>query len=279
MALKTWISQASQDASVAGNWNGGVPVGGDDILIPAGTASITSGTDPAVTLVNGEVQDGYTGSLGTPADAFDYAFSGVFSIYGSPQSKYWLTAGTANVAGLYINPATSQAEITLLAGLFVNTVIKAGTVRTSATHTLLENAARNNLQQNSSLELLGGTTTLLRNIAGNLLAQTTGAVITTLDVLNHFALITAASLGAINLYGGKIDYRTVVGTPIINIYAGFLAAAQDSQAKTINKIILHTEAAKALVGPTVTVTNGIVDPLGVVRSIYSGSSGDSFSGL
>ena len=69
MAQNVWLSTADGNYGTAANWSlGHAPQAGEDVVIPSGSPSITSGFNQAgVAIAAFTVEQGYDGAIGDPA--------------------------------------------------------------------------------------------------------------------------------------------------------------------------------------------------------------------
>lgn len=104
MPSKYWTGGANDgNWSTAGNWNGGVPVTGDDVFIEEGSQAITLGlSQGSVNLASLRIS--FSGSVGTSSTPLTIGCnSGTVSISGNG-SFYKITAGTGGISKIIFNP-------------------------------------------------------------------------------------------------------------------------------------------------------------------------------
>lgn len=229
MANKRWDGNAASNVgnyAHAANWTpSGAPVAADVVVIPSGSASITTGLDQsAVAIGSFAVERGYTGTIGSATanlqlDTVAFTFSGTGLAYVdlgsqtvSPQIYSTANATTGN-RGLYL---IGSGLVTLnVMGGKVGLAFRHGTTATATTVRVVGSA--------SSLECGTGTTltdaivssggltvrcafTTATVYSGTFTTEGTGAV-TTINV--YAGTLTPNSTGTvttINQYGGAVDY-------------------------------------------------------------------------
>ncbi|MCH8923988.1 MAG: hypothetical protein IIA67_12670, partial [Planctomycetes bacterium] len=89
MATNAWLSTADGNYGTAANWSAGsIPAINEEVIIPAGTPSITAGLAQSGVAIGGfYVEEGYEGTIGDPANYLsidrnnlDFAGPGLASI-------------------------------------------------------------------------------------------------------------------------------------------------------------------------------------------------------
>jgi len=229
MANKRWDGNTASyvgDYSHAANWSpSGVPGAADVVVIPSGSASITTGLDQsAVAIGSFTVERGYTGTIGSATanlqlDTVAFTFNGTGVAYidlgsqtVSPQIYNTATATTGN-RGLYLI-GTGIATLSVMGGKVGlafrhNTVSTATTVRVEGSTAYLEVGTgatlTNAIVSDGSLTVRCAFTTATV-YSGSFITEGTGAG-TTINV--YAGTVTPNSTGTvttINQYGGAVDY-------------------------------------------------------------------------
>lgn len=238
MANKRWDGNTTSyigDYSHAANWSpSGVPSAGDNVVIPAGSASITAGLDQSgVAIASFTVSSGHTGTIGSATanlqlDTTAFTFNGTGVAYidlGSqtvaPQIYSTATATTGN-RGLYLI-GSGITTIAVMGGK-VGLASRFGTTATATT-------ARVN-GSTASLEIGSGVTL-------------TNALVSSGEIICRCAFTTAT------VYGGTfLTYGNGAGTTI-NLYGGTLTPNSTGTVTTLNQYggtadWTGTEAARTL---------------------------------
>lgn len=204
-----------------------IPVASDDVRIPAGTASISSGLNQSgVAIADFVVEEGYEGDIGTSTeylridpDRFEFsATSGTAYIDVGSASNLdcqIYSTGTPDTGerGLYL--LGSSIDVLNVVRGYVGVAVRHGETSTVATARVIDNdaslwigegCALTTYQQQSGNGRLrtGGTVTTVLIYDGDLITEETVAITT----LNHKGgFVTANATGTVttwNLYGGTI---------------------------------------------------------------------------
>ena len=238
MANKRWDGNTVSyvgDYSHAANWSpSGVPGAADVVVIPSGSASITTGLDQsAVAITSFTVERGYSGTIGSATanlqlDTTGFTFSGTGLAYVdlgsqtvSPQIYNTATATTGN-RGLYLI-GTGIATLSVMGGK-VGLAFRHGTSATATTVRVVGSTAY--------LEV--GTGTTLTNAivdSGELVVR---CAFTTATV--YSGTFTTEGTGAgttINLYAGTVTPNSTGTITTINQYGGEVDYMASAAARTL----------------------------------------------
>lgn len=238
MATKTWKGDDATTPnswSVAGNWDGGVPVNSDDVIIPAGSAAITAGLNQsAVTLNSLIVENGFDQNIGSTTGDLQIGTSRFeFSALGGTQ---YIDLGSSNIDALIKNAAQPGDGFfgLYLIGSSLNTVSVdngrvaiAGLGGQTATVDDARVIGTGTLKLGSGVTLtdtyLTGEGTILQYCAG-----------TNVDV--HAGLFRSYGVGAIttvNAYGGELILNSSGTITTLNQYGGEVDLTKSAIARTV----------------------------------------------
>lgn len=273
-----WLGTVSGDASVAGNWQGGVvPVGGDEVFVeanPSGTdVSISSGLTAfsALTLLSLNISQTFTANVGTTAAYLvanattvniGYNYGTATTVSGSPLIRINLGSvqSTVNVFGSSSSSSLVNAgPITLLGTHASNALnISSGTVTVAIDPTEVSTFATIN---NAGTLFLGSglTLTAINNSDGAILIRD---AVTTLT--QSGGTVTTAGTGTIttaNVYGGTFIATSTGTITTLNVQSATADFSQDPRAKTVTTANIYSGASLNVnngVKSSITFTNPIV---------------------
>lgn len=226
MGLNIWLGNDSGnegDYSVTANWSlGAIPTTGDDVIVPAGSPSISAGLNQsAVAISDFIVEPGYTNLIGTK-NAFLQIDPDVFDFAGSGQS--FIDIGSAAI------PVLIRQTKTLAAGQF-------------------------------GLHLDGSAITVLRQITGQTRCHGQGGfVATTIEIVNGEILVPAGStLTNLKALGGTS--RIEVAATLVEANNGAIVYTEGSGAVTTiqaDNAALVYSSASGTVGTARVDGNGVI---------------------
>ncbi len=239
MATKIWKTTADGNLGTTGNWTGGTPVSGDDVIFPAGTPSVTAGlTSLNTATLSGSLasvifEEGYAGTVGTATTNMQFTctrldFNGSGVTYLDLQASscsptiYNTVSATTGLRGLYII-GSALTTLNVISG-YVGMASRAGETSTVATVRAATSGA--NIWIGSGTTL---TTLLVENGADIRLR----CAATTVKVYD--GTVYTEGVGAIttlSVYGGLV-YPNATGTiTTVNAFGGGIDALKNSASRT-----------------------------------------------
>ncbi len=218
-----------------------IPKAGDDVRIPAGTASITTGFDQsAVAIGDFIVEDGYTGDIGTSTgylnidpDRFEFAASGgtAYINVGSASNLDCQILNTGSPAagerGLYL--LGSAIDVLNVVNGAVGVAVRAGEVSTVATARLISSKASLWIGEGCAL-------TTYQQHAGTGNIRCGASVTTVLIYAGKLATEETAPIGTLNHKGGTVIASSTGTVTTYNLYGGILDLQQSGAARTISTL-------------------------------------------
>ena len=219
MATKTWLDVDGDWSNVA-NWGGSLPVDDDDVVIAAGSKSITAGLNQSgINLHSLSITSGYTGNIGAPGASLQINVDGTtptsFMVSMGGQFIYWsgttevdLTIGSTGSGGFYMTGG-SFASKKIVGGasgfISVSSGVTMGDIYSAGAGFDVSSAFTNAL-------LMGGNHTMRAAITNLTLGANVGCTLkaTTLSVSNVYAhrgsrltTLCAGTIGSLNAYPGS----------------------------------------------------------------------------
>jgi hypothetical protein len=243
MANVYWIATTAGSWATAANWSGGaVPVNGDNVRLPAGTASINAGLDQsAVTLANFIIDEGYAGAIGTPLDSGTLAYLQIgctrFEFAGTGESL--INLGSSNIPVQIFDtaiPETGEFGLLLKGSNLTVADIEGGYVGFATIHGETATIATLRVKGAAARVWAGSgcTLTTVENYAGELELR---AACTT---LSHFKGRTRTSeVGAIttlNVWGGTMLPESTGTITTANLYGGTTNFTGSGEARTVTTL-------------------------------------------
>lgn len=240
MANVYWKATTAGSWATAANWSGGsVPVNGDNVRIPAGTASINAGLDQsAVTLANFLVDPGYTGAIGTSLASGTLAYLQIactrFEFAGTGAS--YINLGASNIPIQIFEtqiPESGQSGLYLLGTNFTVVDIEGGYVGLARIHGSVSTVATVRVKGAAANVVLGSgcTLTTVENYAGDLELR---AACTT---LSHFKGTTrtmeVGAITTVNVWGGRLLPESTGTITTANLYGGTTDFTGSGEARTV----------------------------------------------
>lgn len=264
MATHTWTGAVSGNYGTAGNWAGGTPVGGGDVIIDATSVNIDDGLDQsAVDLASFYVGPNYTGQIGNSDTAPLIIEATLVTVDGGGANGY-LGVQDSDVVKIFAVGPTGTGNLTITATTCPLLVVNQGIVKLfSGTVTLATLSAFNGVQGNAALNVLNGTITTLKSGPGtaSILEASASGVITTADV-NGGVLDIVASAGTLtnlNAYGGTTKWGAEDNNmTVANLFAGSSFIVKSSPvARTIVTLNSHVGSTRTINDPAeaLTITN------------------------
>lgn len=277
MANNTWTNAGAptNDYSVAGSWSlGTVPVATNSVFVVDGSGAITAGlAQGAVTLVDFTVGPLYTGSqIGASVAApLVISASGRVSLKPGTYTNIYLQAGAGNINVVYIEMASAQQKVYLVAGTFGTVHVRRGNVIVvGATYTKLIIDPVNADPTNVLVELQGGTIAEAECNNAGYFTSGTGPTITLHTAFDSNSTLDQGTATTIRLWGqSTFRHRAATNITLIDTKPGssFLAD-EDQRPKTVTNATKYPGASMAF-SPNVILTNPVKDPLGAVVLSYS----------
>jgi hypothetical protein len=267
MSQRTWTGATSGDWAVTGNWQeGSVPINGDDVVIPAGSVSITASLNQsAVTLNSLTILSAYTGLIGLATTylqigAATCTIGGASgsSQAGSGSQRLMLNFGAAQMTTTILGTCNVSADaglepIRILGSHASNKLYMVGTGRVGVATTLTSETAtltEFNVSGGGSLLNLGaGCTLTTGNIsAGTATARSAMTTLTmaggTLTTTGSGAIATATLRGAAPTF-----YSNSTGTiTTFNLYTGVADFSGNPAARTLTTLNQWGGSVKAFGG-------------------------------
>lgn len=238
MATKTWKGDDATTPnswSVAGNWDGGVPVNSDDVIIPAGSLAITAGLNQsAVTLDSLIVENGFDQNIGSATADLQIGTSGFeFSALGGTQ---YIDLGSSNIDALIKNAPEPESGFfgLYLIGSSLNTVsVDSGKVAVAGLGGQTATVDDARVIGNGILKIGSGVTLGDSYITGEgtILQYCAG---TNVDVLaGLFRSYGEGAIATINAYGGELIPNSSGTVTDINHYGGAVDLTKSGIARTV----------------------------------------------
>lgn len=270
MADKFWTATGSATSlATAGNWNGStVPVLGDNVRFPAGTAGVNAGLTALSTATLGGAlgylifEDGYEGVVGVrtvanAAPTYMDVTPSRFEWNGTGQSFINLQA--ANIAALVNKTA---APVTGEAGLYLKgtgpitvLAVNGGTVGVAIYMGETSTVTTARVNEGGTLWLGAGVTgTTVQIHGGN--DNRIRCALTTLTI--YGGEVTTEEIGAIttvNLYGGKLTPGSTGTITTLNAFEGTVDFLEHDSARTVTTLNTYYATIRDNV-EAVTLTNG-----------------------
>ena len=220
-----------------------IPKAGDDVRIPASTASITEGLDQsAVAIGDFIVEEGYEGNIGSDSlgylkidpDRFEFNATGGASYIdvGAAANLDCQIYGTGapivtGARGLYL--LGSSIDVLNVVGGSVGVAVRHGEVSMVATARLIDSSASLWVGEGCSL-----TTWQQHNGSGRL--RTGGTVATVLIYDGDLLTEEAVAITALTQKGGEVVANSTGTVATYNIYGGMLDLQKSGAARTITAL-------------------------------------------
>jgi hypothetical protein len=271
MAARTWSGSVSGDWSVTGNWvEGSVPVNGDEVYIPAGSAAITAGLNQsAVTLDWLEIERGYSANIGSKAA---YLRVGTAVLIASPTGgSQFIDIGSSAISPEIRSTGTSSdgTRAFNLKGSAIATLSVLGGgvgvgVDPSVTSTI------------TTVRNLGGNVWIGQGVTLTTLYQTTGdavldCAVTTVTMFGGtIEKRYAGTLATANLYNGTLYYSGSGGLTTLNAYGGVLDCRRSGIARTIGTLNAYGQKPfNAYIDPAYLTVTTFARPSGVYQATFT----------
>lgn len=240
MATKIWLSTSNGNLGTTGNWTGGTPVSGDDVIFPAGTPAVTAGlTSLNTATLSGALgkvvfEEGYTGAVGTTSanmqftcTRFDFKGSGVAYIdlqasAIAPQI-FGTSSATTGLRGLYLI-GSALTTLSISGTSFVGVASRAGETSTVATVRVIGPAADVWLGSGVSL------TTLLVENCSSVLCRCAATTITV--YAGTVKILEVGAVTTLNVYGGTVNPESTGTIATVNALGGTIDAMGSGAART-----------------------------------------------
>lgn len=264
MADKTWVGTTG-DANLSTNWSpSGVPAAADNLRFPAGAGSISSNLTALNTAtLSGALgvvvfEEGYTGSVGTSAQSFQFTCSR-FEFAGSGIAYIDLQASAieARVNGTAA-ANEGQRGLYLIGSALTGLVVNAGSVGLAARFGTTSTCATvRGVGANSSVWVGAGTTgTTFQSYAGE---HRVRCALTTLTI--YGGQVTTEEVGAIttvNCNGGTLVGNSVGTITTLNARGGKADFAQSGAARTVTTLNIYRNSSIRINDEALTITTPVV---------------------
>ena len=244
MADKIWIATTAGSLSTGGNWSGGtVPVAGDNVRFPAGTASVTGGLTALSTATLGGslgyliFEEGYTGTVGTDAASPTYMDTTPSRFEFAGEGVSFINLQAANIAATVnktANPDTGKRGLYLKGtGPITTLAINQGHVGVAIVHGEASTVTTTRVSSNSSVWLGAGVTgTTFQSYGGG--QHKIRCALTTLTIYNGEVLTEeVGAITTVNLYAGKLIPGSTGTITTLNGLAGEVDFLQHKSARTV----------------------------------------------
>lgn len=226
MATRTWKgtdATTPNSWSVAGNWvENSVPVTGDEVYIPSGSAAITAGlSQSSVTLNALTIQSGFSANIGST--------DGALQIGVAAGTNFFVTASGGTQ---YIDVGSSTCDIEVYSTGSPSSGNSSFNIIGSAIDVLSVNGGSVGVGRVpgetatvTTLRILGGSVVLgdgvtLTTVDISSGAFTTNSPVTTLNVFGGSATAKQGALTTVNLYDGAFFGLSVGTITTLNVYGG-----------------------------------------------------------
>lgn len=220
MATKTWLD-VDGDWSNAANWGGAIPVDDDDVVINAGSKSITAGLNQSGVQLNSlSITSGYTGNIGTNGTSLQIDVNGgaptLFRVAMGGQYIYWsgttavdLTVGSTGSGGFYMTGGSFSGK-KIIGGatglVYVATGVTMGDIYSAGTGFDVASAFTNALLYGGNHTIRAAVTNL--TLGANTSCSTRGATINVSNVYAHrgsrLTTYSGGTIGSLNAYPGSV---------------------------------------------------------------------------
>jgi hypothetical protein len=265
MATSTWTNgAASNDWSVAGNWDGGVPLATENVIFDGerSTADVTAGLDQsAVDIGSLIIHKNYTGKIGVDGSTpLQISADKIVQMGG----QLFVKDGTGTIDHIYVevDRRSDGATTTEIDGDTVTrlTCIKGNIKVLTGIGTIanLEVSYRNSQASDVNLEYqaTGDTITNLYMNGGTV--DVIGTV-TSLFVEGGRYVHNQGAGGAVaSMYitDGNVIYNDAATITLAVVMGGVLDLSQDTREKTITTLRVFPKGKAIVPSDTVTITNG-----------------------
>lgn len=269
MAICRWTGGVSGDWSVAGNWSGAaVPVNGDGVYFIDNAVSVTAGLDQnLVDLELMYVGPTYTGSIGDTAnhlilddiDDFYYAGTGTEAWIETDDAVDGITKAVVANTGTGANALHFFGKIGDLDILKGRVTLNTGVAAAD-----IDVAYVSSVASDVTLTIATGVTLSVMRQIGGVVTNSSNLSNLTINggTYNHGTTALANTMGAVNIYGGTVNYySTGAITTGVVVHAGTFSASGTRGAFTINAIQLWKDGIVNLANGqlNITLTSGITN--------------------
>lgn len=267
MATKTWISVSTTDYGTAGNWSpSGVPVTGDVVRIPPGTAAITAGLNQSAVVLDGfYVEPGYSAAIGTISANLQVTVDTGLPFVFAGQGQAYIDIGSSAISPIINNTSTVAAGLGfglyLIGSAIATLTVNRGSVglaarggNTSTAATVNSDFISNQAGDVTLYLGAGCTLTTVNQTGGTLTVNSAATTITTLA-----GTLFVAGTGAVTTLtnNGATCYPTSTGTiTTCNANSGITDFTRSQVARTVTTLATQGNDAVIVYDPSfLTVTN------------------------